>query len=215
MMTKKAKSTLYILVTLFIVISIVILLLFSFRPDLFVNRNCDKLSLELNDRIITIPLKYKYMAYAYSPKHCIFETDKSVDDIFLLFSKSINDNDRIERVTSCEMTFLYLYTDGVFVQGISIEPYGDNDKYLRICVIQFIPPTLYDVGDNFEALFQDESKLVDGSTYELSGKTYPDSFDITKDYFSHIYDIEVLDDTSIEMNVDGKKIILRYTDQNS
>lgn len=210
MMKKQAKIALYIFITLIIIISIIVLLLFSFRPDLFINRNCDELSLELDDRIITIPLKCKYMPYAYSPQHCIFETDKNIDDIFLLFSKSVNDNDRIEKVTSYGMTFLYLYTDDVFVQGMSIEPYGDNNRYLRICVIQFIPPTLYDMSDNFEALFQDKSKLVDGNIYELSGKTYPDSFNMMKDYFSHIYETEVLDDTSIKINVDGKKIILRY-----
>ncbi len=213
-MTKRAKILLCGGITGIIVIAILILLIFSYRPDLFVRRECDTLSLELRERTISIPLKHKYVSGGYSPTHRIFESKESVDDIFLLFSKSVNENDRIEKATSGKTTFLYLYTDDSFMQGISIEPYGDRERYLKICVIEFVPPTLYDHGDDFEALFQDKSKLADGETYELMDRNYPDSFDMMKDYFSHIYELEVLGDTSITINVDGKKIILKEVSQN-
>lgn len=206
-MKKKITVIIAIIVLAVILLAIVIGLLFAYRMDLFIDKNRDSLKLELKDRDITIPLKHKYEFT--SPGICIFESNVSIDDICKMFDKSINANDEIVTRKIGEVYFLYLYTDGVFVQSLFIEHYGDQNNRYRIGVNAFIPVCLYNESDNFEELFQDPNKLVDGGVYTLEGNSYENSFGMLCEYLSYSYVIKSFDDTSVSLIIDNKNITIK------
>lgn len=206
-MTKTKKMTISIIVLAVIVISVIIGLLFAYRMDLFIDKNRDSLTLELNDRKISVPLNHKYSFT--SPQFCIFECDASLEDICKLFENNINDNDTLKVKQIGDIAFMYLYTDGIFVQSIFLQLYGDKNNNYRIGVNTFIPPCLYEESKDAEELFQNPSDLIDGKEYVLGKGLYENSFVILRQYLEEIYTIESYDDSTINIIVDGKKIILK------
>ena len=198
-----------IIVAIVIIVYITLVLLYMYGFDLFSNKNTETLSLDLNDRTITIPLEHEEMFS--TPTICCFKSDKNIDEIFQMFTENINANeDEMIMEIIGEVSFLYLYTDDTFIQSIFIEPFGEKDAELRIGVNEFIPSCLFDSGNDFSELFQDKEKLKDGGVYSLEDKLYPDSMLMLSEYLSQIYDITNYTDNSISLIVDNKNIILEY-----
>ncbi|MEG2561047.1 MAG: hypothetical protein RSB10_00375 [Clostridia bacterium] len=204
----KASKVAIICSAIVIVIVLVTVLLFSYNTDLFVNKNRKELTLQLNDRSITIPLEHKYSFY--TPTVRVLKTEKTINEIICMFTENINDKkDKIVVKMIDQIAFLYLYTDNVFAQSIFIEPYGAKKDELRVGVNEFVPLCLFGSVEHFNELFQDKDKLVDGGIYNLQEKHYPNSLQMLREYLSHIYDIKNYDVGSISLVVENKNIKLK------